>query len=165
MEQHFEVIGVGKSQLLQMHQNIQLIRITVCRFKNFKAHRRRQSHNLWAFLVRSCIHHPRGCQAGRKHQCPSQQNLASICNFPLPAHVCKHDSATPTVSLGFFNIPAIQSRLDDLFQLSTLTLLMSSVMNKVGVIRTALTFDDCMLTALKSLISLDTTHLEIFRCT
>ena len=36
MEQHFEVIGVVKSQQLRMHQNIQLIRIIVWWLKNFE---------------------------------------------------------------------------------------------------------------------------------
>ena len=36
-----------------MHQTIQWIHIKVCLVKNLRAHRRSQSHNLWAFLVRS----------------------------------------------------------------------------------------------------------------
>ena len=36
-----------------MHQNIQLIRVKVCRLKNLRPHRRPQSHHLWAFLTES----------------------------------------------------------------------------------------------------------------
>ena len=34
MEQHFELIGAVQSLQLQMHQNIQLIRIKTCQLKN-----------------------------------------------------------------------------------------------------------------------------------
>ena len=51
MEQHFELIVVVKSQQLQMHQNVQWIRVKACLLKLFASTSAALVPQLWAFLV------------------------------------------------------------------------------------------------------------------